>query len=133
MVKKISKKDISGPSLLPTSYAHDPRYSFDSGIGLRKESLVEHKDKLQQKRKEGLVPFSVGRHDVSVSLVGGPSDPRRYENGEPKRLSIHQYQNLVHSLGAYRRQLQAMSSATEVLVRSLQEFADCVPEGKFQF
>lgn len=59
-------------------------------------------------------------------------DPRRLEASEPKTLSFRQYQTFAQSLGAYKRQIQAMSAATEVFVRALQDLADCVPQANIQ-
>jgi hypothetical protein len=102
---KINKNDISAPTPLQTK-------SMDSAIDLR----------------EGYVPFAVGRHDVSVSIAGTPQDPRHFQPKGPKTLSYMQYQTFVQALSAYKRQIQAMSAATETFVRALQEFSDCVPQ-----
>jgi hypothetical protein len=105
---KINKNDISAPTPL-----HPPK-SIDSAIDIKVE--------------QGYVPFAVGRHDVSVSIAGTPHDPRKLQPKGPKTLSFMQYQTFVQALSAYKRQIQAMSAATETFVRALQEFSDCVPQ-----
>jgi hypothetical protein len=47
-------------------------------------------------------------------------------------LTLRQYQTFAQSLGAYKRQIQAISAATEVFVRALQDLADCVPQANIQ-
>ncbi|KAI8899013.1 hypothetical protein BC833DRAFT_587437 [Globomyces pollinis-pini] len=131
--KRISKNDISGPSPIRTTPLM--KRSVDSGIDVRNNSIDSNirnsfqlsSPELKKPISAGIVPFAVGRHDVSVSVVGGPADPRRYESDELKTLSLMKYQTFVQALSAYKRQIQAMSAATETFVRELQDFADCVP------
>jgi hypothetical protein len=108
---KISKDQISAPI---QQQPKQPKQSLDSAIDV------------------GHVPFAVGRHDVSVSVVGTPLDPRINQPKQQKTLSFMQYQTFVQSLSAYKRQIQAMAAATETFVRQLQDFSDCVPQAKIQ-
>ncbi|KAJ3321049.1 hypothetical protein HDV06_004607 [Boothiomyces sp. JEL0866] len=123
MAKRITKNDISGPTPLQTTNQY-LKQSFDSGIDVRSEN---QRKQVQQNNFTGAIPFAVGRHDVSVSVAGGPYDPRNNESKEPKTMTYMQYQTFVHAIGAYKRQIQAMAAATETFVRALQEVADCVP------
>lgn len=65
---------------------------------------------------------TIERMDVSASVSGGPMDPRHR-----KQVLTHRtYQSFVQALAAYRRQINAMSAATETFVRSLEEISSTV-------
>ncbi|KAJ3302465.1 hypothetical protein HDV03_004953 [Kappamyces sp. JEL0829] len=122
MNRKITPRDISQPKMLFTT--NDAKKSMDSAVDLKRSSQQSF-DSLQQ---PPIIPFAVGRHDVSVSVVGGPADPRRLEDNSPKELSLEQYQSFAEAVRAYRMQIEKMATATETFVRHLQELADCVPQ-----
>jgi len=112
------------------------KQSLDSGVDMRQPPAIspfpgDRRGSVQTVMSRGYVPFAVGRHDVSVSVAGGPMDPRLIEK-PAKRMTMMQYQTFVHATAAYKRQIEAMARATEMFVRQLQEVADCVPQAHVQ-
>lgn len=106
MVKKISKNDIGNPTPLINAALQK---SIDSAVDIHK------------------IDNSINRGEhCSVSVVGGPKDPRNAIK-EPKSMNLMQYQTFVQAVCSYKRQIQAMSAATETFVRQLQELAECAP------
>jgi hypothetical protein len=76
----------------------------------------------------GLDPFTELHFEASASIAGGPMDPRvRRANLPPPKLSHMQLQALIQAVGAFRRQVQAMSAASETLVRCLEDLTEVVP------
>ncbi|KAJ3057203.1 hypothetical protein HK102_011086 [Quaeritorhiza haematococci] len=113
---KISKADISHPIQLNQS----PAFA-DSGVALPVEVI-------SSPQGPAIEPFSNGRFDSSASVAGGPNDPRMIRaNQPPPTLTLRQFQSFVQALGAFRRQVQAMSAASETFVRALEEMAEYVP------
>jgi hypothetical protein len=113
MVRRINKNDISSPKPF---------------LGTDRINTVE----AARPKKNPLIPFAVGRHDVSVSVVGGPQDPRTYEPNVLKTLSYRQFQTFVQALCSYKKQIQTLAMVTETLVQQLQEMADCVPQANIK-
>jgi hypothetical protein len=110
MTRKVNKTDISKPNFL---------YSTNDV-------------NMDMNGDRSFVPFAAGRHDVSVSVAGGPEDPRLDESNR-KQLTYRQLTQFKETMANYRQQIQEMSKASERMVAALQEIADCVPEGILSF
>ena len=90
--------------------------------------LYSTNDKHLSAELQNIVPFAAGRHDVSVSVAGGPNDPRM-EGTKQKTMTSQQLLQIQQSLAVYRQKIKELSSATENFISSLQDLADCVPAG----
>lgn len=84
------------------------------------------------KAKTGVVPFSFGRFDVSVSEIGGPNDRRQSKIEAKKEMTMLQIQNFKAAITTYRKQILLMSNASNAMVKVLQDLADCVPQARIR-
>ena len=69
------------------------------------------------------IPFAVGRHDVSASLLGSKEDTR-FSTGQPRKtLTVQQLQALITVFQKYKNQMEATAKTIEELVEQLMEFS----------
>ncbi|KAL3900199.1 MAG: hypothetical protein SGCHY_001502 [Lobulomycetales sp.] len=106
----ISKRDISAP--LSESFKQlTPSSSLDSGMQMPEMPVNE--------------PF----FDASASQVGTPEHHMQQQRHSQanQRLSSRQLQSYVQAVAAYRRQIQAMSAASEMFARACEALKEVVP------
>lgn len=104
MSKKLNKKDISAPI---TESFQQLTTRIDSGMTLPEIATNE--------------PF----FDTSASQVGSPEQINRKSN--PKKLTALQLSSYVQAVSAFKRQIQAMSAASEMFVRSCEALKESCP------
>lgn len=149
---RINKNDISGPTPLVNTNNQQQQASANDGngnqaSGHRASFQASNVNAVSGQRQQLLTSVTAGpaslppppaiqafqdiRLDASASVAGGPMDPRvQRQHLPPPKMTMRQLQGLVQAVGSYRRQIQALSAASEMFVRSLEDVLDVLPSGK---
>ena len=88
-------------------------------------------DSLDSKTKENVLHSSelISLKDASASVT---SEQRAHLKSMQQKMTVHQFQSLIQGFQSFKRQLIAFASASQALVRELEQAQSCLPESKLK-